>query len=251
MHEAQTHEANCFLTLTYDDLHLPLNNGLDRDHVPSFLKRLRKAISPTKIRYFQCGEYGSNLDRPHYHLAIFGYGFPDRKRWTTRGDHTVHRSEQLEQLWDLGFSEIGSLTFKSAAYIARYVTKKIKLSEYSSEHARSLHESRYERLDPYTGEIHLAEPEHATMSLKPGIGEPWYRKYWTDVYPADQIIMNGKQMRPPRYYDRLLAREHPDLWETVRRSRAQARDTENTTPERLRVSEIIKESEAKLFQKRN
>jgi hypothetical protein len=40
---------------------------------------LRKKISPLKIRFFHCGEYGDKTRRPHYHALIFGYGFPDKK----------------------------------------------------------------------------------------------------------------------------------------------------------------------------
>lgn len=245
------HEHNCFLTLTYDDEHLPSDNGLDRVHVRDFLKRLRKAIYPRRVRYFQCGEYGALGDRPHYHAAVFGYSFnADRKKWTTRRGNIVHRSSQLESLWEHGYSEIGSLTFKSAAYVARYVTKKIKLSEYSTPEAHEAYAARYERVNTLTGEIIEAEPEHATMSLKPGIGEPWFNRYWTDVYPSDEVIMNGKRMRPPRYYDRLLERRDPEMWAHVRRARANNRDDENTTPDRLRVQEVVKEAEMSLYQKR-
>ncbi len=250
MHESQTHDVNSFLTLTYDPDHLPTDLSLDRDHVPDFIKRLRKKIHPRKVRYFQCGEYGSAGHRPHYHLALFGHGFPDRKKRTIRSGTPVFTSAELSGLWEHGHHEIGSLTFKSAAYIARYTTKKVTLSEYSTVAARKAHAEKYERASSHTGEIHLVEPEHATMSLKPGIGEPWFRQFWRDVYPQDLIVMNGKPMRPPRYYDRLLERSEPEMWQTVRRARQQTRDTENTTPERLRVSEVCKEAEVKLFQER-
>lgn len=250
MHEAQTHDTNCFLTLTYDDDHVPSDYGLDKHHVRAFIRELRKAIAPQRVRYFQCGEYGSEGDRPHYHCCLFGYSFPDRKKWTTRRGNIVHRSDELESLWRHGYSEIGGLTFKSAAYVARYTTKKISLSEHSSEEAITAYQLRYERVNAFTGEITEVEPEHATMSLKPGIGEPWFRKFWSDVYPADLVVMNGKTMRPPRYYDRLLERQDPDLWQRVRRARASSRDLENTTPDRLRSSEICKEAEVSLYQQR-
>ncbi|ACZ33198.1 conserved hypothetical protein [Chlamydia pneumoniae LPCoLN] len=73
VHEASLYEKNCFLTLTYDDKHLPQYGSLVKLHLQLFLKRLRDRISPHKIRYFGCGEYGTKLQRPHYHLLIFNY----------------------------------------------------------------------------------------------------------------------------------------------------------------------------------
>lgn len=251
MHEAQTHEDNSFLTLTYDPDHLPSDCGLDRSHVPGFLKRLRQSIAPAQVRYFQCGEYGATGSRPHYHIALFGYGFPDRTRWATRGAHTTYRSAQLEQLWPFGHAEIGTLTFKSAAYIASYVTKKVKLSEHSTDRARLAFEAKYQRLDPFTGELFLVDQEHATMSLKPGLGEPWFRRYWRDVYPSDQVIMNGKAMKPPRYYDRLLERIEPDLLERVKKTRNANRDVSDLHPDRLRVQEVVKTAQLGTHSKRN
>jgi hypothetical protein len=278
MHEAQTHRENCFLTLTYDADHLPTDSSLERDRFPAFIKNLRNRLrgkrnkygEPYKVRYFHCGEYGASGDRPHYHAVLFGYSFlGDRKQWTIRDGNPVWRSEELEELWPDGFSEIGSVTFKSAAYVARYVTKKIKLSQYSSEEAiRDYHERYLEvTLD---GEYREKEQEFATMSLRPGIGEGWFRKYWSDVYPKDQIVMNGKTMRPPRYYDRLLHRysgdfhrkhcDDPDclhhdipagLFEKVRRMRLSNADRKDQTPERLRVQEVCKEAEVTLFQQRD
>ncbi|ETR80119.1 nonstructural protein [Chlamydia pneumoniae B21] len=39
-------------------------------HLQLLLKKLRKRISPHKIRYFECGAYGTKLQRPHYHLLL-------------------------------------------------------------------------------------------------------------------------------------------------------------------------------------
>ena len=92
------------------------------------MKKLRKALGKNgkRIRFFHCGEYGESTSRPHYHAIIFGYDFPDKKKWRTtdRGD-ILYRSPLLETLWDKGSSEIGSVTFESAAYVARYSLKKI------------------------------------------------------------------------------------------------------------------------------
>ncbi len=251
MHEVQLHEVSCFLTLTYDEEHISFDRGLVRKDVPNFLKRLRKKIFPTKVRYFQCGEYGTNGIRPHYHVALFGYGFPDRERWTVRGDHQCWRSDELEGLWPFGFSEIGSLTFGSATYIARYVTKKLAVNEYSTEAERSDYTARYERYYLDTGEVYEVEKEFATMSLRPAIGKGWIERYWRDVYPTDEVIVSGKRSRPPRYYDKWIAEHEPDMWEAVRASRVAALDLSAVTPERLRMSEVCATKEMAIFSNRS
>ena len=250
-HEAQMNEFNSFLTLTYNDDALPADGSTDKAHFQSFIRRLRKSVYPTRIRFFHCGEYGTDNHRPHYHAALFGYSFPDRKQWSVRRGNPVWTSDHLDKMWGHGFAEIGDLTFKSAAYIARYTTAKRNITKYTPQHEVEAYYTRYERVSPITGEVHLVNPEYATMSLKPGIGESWFRKFKTDVYPSDEIIVNGKPQRPPRYYDRLLMRADPIMWETVRRARSISRDRENSTPDRLRASEICKTAEVSLHQTRN
>ena len=73
-HEAQLHSDNCFITLTYDNAHLPSDFSLDKKHFSDFMKRYRKKFGPN-IRYFHCGEYGSKFGRPHYHACIFNHDF--------------------------------------------------------------------------------------------------------------------------------------------------------------------------------
>ena len=62
-HEASLHDENCWFTLTYDDAHLPDRNSLRRRDLQLFLKRLRKVMKP--FRFFGCGEYGDDSNRPH------------------------------------------------------------------------------------------------------------------------------------------------------------------------------------------
>jgi len=78
MHEASQWDNNVFVTLTYDDEHLPEDQGLDVSEFQRFAKRLRKARPDDKVRYFHCGEYGEQLQRPHYHALVFNVDFPDR-----------------------------------------------------------------------------------------------------------------------------------------------------------------------------
>lgn len=224
MHEASTHQDNCFVTLTYDDAHLPPHGSLDRSAFPKFIKRLRssqrfRAMGPKgrlrtyypSIRYFHCGEYGDRYGRPHYHACLFGFDFPDKQFVTMRGEHRVFKSELLGRLWTFGHSEIGSVTFESAAYIARYIMKKVRGA--NDEAAR-----KYLVVDE-DGAYTEKEREYATMSRRPGIGKAWFRKYVSDVYPHDVLISRGEQMRPPRYYDKLLAEANPDMYAEVQLDR--------------------------------
>ncbi len=79
MHEAQLHENNCFITLTYDNTHLPSDGSLHYKDFQLFIKRLRKKFGNTRIRYYMAGEYGENFGRPHFHACIFGHDFHDKK----------------------------------------------------------------------------------------------------------------------------------------------------------------------------
>ncbi len=239
MHEASLHADTSFVTLTYDDEHVPRFGSLLMDDWQKFFKRLRKRVG--KIRFFGCGEYGEQFGRPHYHACIFGYDFPDRVLWTTRGGHDVFRSELLESVWTFGQSEIGSLTFDSAAYVARYCVKKI------TGHLARAH---YECIDPETGEMGSRLPEFATMSRRPGIGAGWFDLFSDDVYPSDEVIVNGVAAKPPRFYDRLLEASAPEVAHDVRMDRRRSRSREDETPDRLRVREVCAEAKLNLYKER-
>lgn len=242
MHEAQMHETSCFVTLTYAPEHLPDHGSLDRKAVPNFIRRLRKEIGHETVRYFHCGEYGDNLGRPHYHLCLFGHGFPDRIQYAKSGEHPVYLSHSLGDLWPYGHHQIGELTFSSAAYTARYVTKKVS--------GRAA-EDHYTHADTTTGELIPITPEFATMSNRPGIGHDWFQKYWRDVYPRDQVIINGKPSKPPRYYDQLLERIDPDMLAEVKRSRAERADPSEDEWHRLAARKECLEARSNLYQTRD
>lgn len=197
-HEAEMHSANSFLTLTYSDEFLPSDGSLDYRAIPLFMEHLRKRLDREfdgiKVRSFGCAEYGEQFARPHYHLCLFGFDFSaDRYLWR-KGDFPLFRSPMLEELWPFGHSSIGSLTFESAAYVARYVTKKINGKKKDSHYGDRL-------------------PERSVaVSLKPGIGASWLESYMSDVYPSDEVILDGRPLRPPRYYDKILERLRPDLF---------------------------------------
>lgn len=210
MHEAQMHGVNnSFITLTYDNEHLPSNGSLVYSDFQKFAKRLRFRGYP--FRFYMCGEYGDRTGRPHYHACIFGTNFPDRYLWKRTGAGSlIYRSPILESCWTAGHSSVGDLTFESAAYVARYVMKKIT-GDMAKEH--------YKRVDPETGEVYWIEPEFCQMSLKPGIGATWFDKYADDVYPHDHVIVNGKSVKPPRFYDKLLKRSDVYKLDDVKQQR--------------------------------
>ena len=197
MHEAFLHEDNSFITLTYDDGHLPKDGSLVLDDYQRFMKRLRKSVSPKKVRFYHCGEYGEQLGRPHYHALLFGYASPDRKFFSKKGDFNVYTSDTLSHLWPHGFSVEGDVSFESAAYVARYVMKKV-----TGDRAE----------DHYQGR----KPEYTTMSRRPGIGKGWYEKFKTDVYPLDRVVVRGHPSRPPRFYDNLFSREDRSTFELLK-----------------------------------
>ncbi len=74
MNECSYYEKNCFLTLTYDEEHLPSSYSISKRELQLFLKKLRKKC---KFRYFGSGEYGDKSMRPHYHIILFGVGCND------------------------------------------------------------------------------------------------------------------------------------------------------------------------------
>lgn len=233
MHEASLYDANAFVTLTYDNEHLPEYNSLDYRHFQLFMKRLRKRFAPTIIRFYMCGEYGDDFSRPHYHACLFNCHFPDKRRLSAAsGGATLYSSDILSSLWPFGFASIGDVTFESAAYVARYVMKKVT-GDAAEEH--------YTTVDPETGEISSRVPEFNKMSLRPGIGAAWFDKYHADVYPRDYVVCRGSESKPPRFYDKMFYKKFPDLADDLRFKRytdAMAR-SDDSTDDRLLVREQV------------
>lgn len=233
-HESTLYEENSFITLTYDNDHIPSTGTLIKKHYQDFMKRLRKANPGKKIRYFQCGEYGELNRRPHYHACLFNHDFQDKNLWKDINGSPLYISEELTRLWPYGFSTIGEVTFDSAAYVARYIMKKIN-GEKKDQVDSDTGLKHYENYCSITGEIHPIEPEYTTMSRRPGIGADWYDKYKKDLYPSDYIIVNGKRVRPAKFYDSLLEREHEDSYLRIKgkRKHTAKQHEHNNTYERL------------------
>ncbi len=218
MHEAAMHTNNCFLTLTYDDDYLPEDKSLNVQTFQLFMKRLRKHAK-TPLRFYHCGEYGSLKQRPHYHALIFGYDFPKKQVWRKNIKNPslqLYRDENLEKLWPYGFSTIGQVSFQSASYCARYITKKI-----TGQKAEKHYDGR--------------KPEYCTMSKGDGkttfgIGFEWYKEFgWTDCHANDRIDLNGHYARVPRYYDKLL-KENKIVGDIEKFNKIKAKRKENQPP---------------------
>lgn len=210
VHEASLYPHNCFLTLTYSDSFLPRYGSLDYDRPVAFMKALRNKFG-SDIRSFGCAEYGEKLTRPHYHICLFNFDFLDKKLWSIQNENSLYISEDLQDLWPDGHSTIGDLTFESAAYVARYVTKKI-----TGKRA----ENHYESMDQRTGEIATRLPERSIcVSRMPGLGRPWFEQNVDFIKNWDYVISCGKKVKIPKYYDRLLEKHHPESYESMKQKR--------------------------------
>lgn len=136
-------DSNFFITLTYNNKHLPTDKigrpELRKKDLQDFMKRLRY-YKPGKlytlkengemvkeIKYFACGEYGNNgTKRCHFHLAIMNLNIPDLKqyKYDAENNYWQYKSAWLQKIWGKGFVLIERLNYKSACYVARYVQKK-------------------------------------------------------------------------------------------------------------------------------
>lgn len=268
MHEKQLWTDNAFITLTYEDPHLPPSKSLRYSDYQGFMKKLLRHVGradlksktePTKctppftwgatenrgnkfpltakgnrtVRFYMCGEYGSQTRRPHYHAILFGYDFHDKKRWKkTASGETLYTSDQLTKIWGKGHATTGEVTFNSAAYVARYIMKKI---------TGNRQKKHYEEIDMETGEILTLTPEFNHMSLKPGIGAPWLERYAADVYPEGTLVVRGHQSKSPKYYDKKFKVMSPLEYEDLQHHReiqALSRSSDNTK-ERLADKEKV------------
>lgn len=221
---------NCFITLTYRDsslIHGYAHPTLYPKHLQNFWKYFRKAYG-AGIRFFACGEYATDetkTQRPHYHACVFGFDFPDRIYSHTKNGIAVYNSESLNFLWGHGDCKVGDVTFESAAYVARYIMDK-KLG----------HESKiYSELG--------IEPEFIRMSRRPGIGSTWLKKFKSDIYPQDNLIIrNGVKSHPPKYYNNLYQIDNPEEMLQIKAQRQvnAAKNCQDNTVWRLRTRERIK-----------
>lgn len=189
--EASCHDYKCFVTLTYDPEHLPEGGTLCKRDYQLFLKKLRKQYG--RFRYFICGEYGEKKGRPHYHLLLFGLLPPDLRLQcqSSSSGELLYSSAEFSKLWGRGIVVIGEVTSQSIAYVSKYVNK--KLLGVSKDDKKSFYGDRI--------------PEFTQMSLRPGIGELFFRKYSSDFFPKDYFMWEGYRYKPPRYFEKLWRRD--------------------------------------------
>lgn len=220
VHEASCYQSNCFITLTYDNAHLPEHGSLVVEHFQGFMKRLRERYSDVKMKYYHCGEYGDKLGRPHYHVLLFGFDFADKVYKCSRRGNQYFESQILDKIWGHGKCILGNLTLQSAGYVARYAVKK----QYGMK------KSFGKRID-----------EYATMSN--GIGRQWFYRNYQDVYANDFIIvLNAKNQpvkhKPPRRYDEWFKEIDPVRYAEIKRNRM---DLAESLPEQSEDRLLVRE----------
>lgn len=235
MLELKYHEKACFITLTYDPVHVPRSYYVDPGDgsaVPSltlckrdlqlFIKRLRKRFPESTIRYFGCGEYGPSTFRPHYHVILYGVDFKE-DRVSYRQSKTLNpmfTSPTLDKIWSFpprigegshttnaGIATIQDVCWETCAYTARYITKKLNGPE---------------------GEFYETfniEKPFAVMSRRPGIARGYYDSKLADgsLYGSSYIHLStptgGLKFAPPKYFDRLLEEDDPEKYVEIKETR--------------------------------
>ena len=245
--EAERHDHNYFVTLTYDDYHLPRGEFVDysgdvwesnlcKSDVQKFLKKLRKFevsqgnvddVGRCKVRVFYCGEYGDQNGRPHYHLILMGCtNIPDLVYNFTKGKYKYYKSPLYEGFWSegregcpRGFVDITEASFDNMAYTARYVMKKI-----GGQAAKEFREI-YESMDPELRPDVRLQP-FVNMSLNPAIALDYYVENRLAIREEDLVKYQKKyklfKSRPPRYFDKLFESEDLKGYKALKERRKRA-----------------------------
>ena len=190
--EAEQYEHNYFITLTYDDEHLPKNGSLDKEAISSFNKALKQKLGrdlklPSDFRFYAVGEYGEKEWRPHYHSIMFNLFIPDLKFVYTSSDgFPVYESKILNDVWKKGFVQIEDVSIGSACYVARYCDKKKK--NLSKQDLEFMHK------------IGL-DPEFSRMSRRPGIGANYLNTILDKIKNGNfKIHYKNNDFSIPKYY---------------------------------------------------
>lgn len=197
--------SSVFITLTYDNKHLPPDNSLKKKHVQNFIKRVKKYFKSSKenpIRQSYCGEYGEDKKRPHYHVILYNCDFVDKcMHYKTEGGNQVYTSAILSKLWKFGMSEFGYAKPESIAYLYKYILKK---------------KTRKEKQQPLVLEIDgitwEVEHEFIESSRNPGIGahlrgSPSLKKGF--------LTVNGQKKKIPKYYLEDMRKNDRDTYEKI------------------------------------
>lgn len=184
-HESSQYNQNCFVTLTYDDEHLPPH--LLKDDLQKFIKEVRRTH---EVRYYACGEYGSKTNRPHYHLLMFGQDFKNGSE--IQIDDELYTAPYLSETWNKGMVCVADFTMATACYVAGYVSKKIGRDDDDSFHL---------------------------MSRRPGIGFDWLRRYYGDILATDSVTCDGQEYPVPKAYIRWAEENLDDILVGVKERR--------------------------------
>lgn len=268
--EAEQWKDNWFLTITYDNEHLPeaapaINEetGEEMDPNPggtlkptdltNFLKRLRtyyeRKYNHTGIRFMACGEYGSGSGRAHYHAICFN--LPIRQENMSFHEYNENyealwRCPELEEIWGKGMIVAAEVNWNTCAYVARYITKKVGMPA-DKEHYKNLG----------------LEPEFFRMSRRPGIGRQYYEEHKEELYKTDQVLIKKYgggilKAKPPKYYDRLYDLENPEKMEEIKKerkkkaeiiSKSKFNQTTLYKKQQLKTEEETKQAKAKELQR--
>lgn len=213
-HESTLHERNSFVTLTYDDEHLPSDGKIVKKDLQDFFKRLRKHYPPGAIRYIACGEYGDITRRPHYHAIIFGEDFLHDK---IEISSDLYTSDFLAKVWQSGHVSIAPVSMASICYVCGYVFKKISDAETFS-----------------------------LASRRPPIGHRWLERYSSDLTRTGSVTIEGREYPvPPRYLE-----WSPDEFEALRKERKKIAQSGVAIVKRAALRHKEKNRLAKLSQKR-
>lgn len=248
MLELGYHDSAYFVTLTYDDYHVPTSLYGDPDTgecIPSltlskrdwqlFMKRLRRAFPEDKLRFFMSGEYGSETMRPHYHAIIFGLHLNDLKPYKPGPNgFQYYMSEALQLVWSSpcegGHTPLSSTLeeFYGKPLFHEHNCDPIGMvvvSEVTWE--TCAYTARYvmkklKGSDALFYEDFNIEPPFSLMSRKPGIARQWYEdhpEYRDYEYINVSTPTGGKKFRPPKYFDRLYDLECPEEMAEIKEAR--------------------------------
>lgn len=177
-----------FLTLTYDDDHLPPNGVCKRDG-QLFLKRLRKFFPPGDIRYFLVAEYGDKTHRAHMHAIIL---------WQKTLSYDPSIGEKIDKCWQNGFVHIGEVTDASIVYCTKYAMKRTLIPPGKNDVFRLM------------------------SKMNGGLGSEYLRRlggHHLETMDFSRVSFNGYQSVFPRYYrKKLLQQIEPDLLVSEKRT---------------------------------
>lgn len=213
MLELEDSGKGLFLTLTYDNEHMPVSmidvdgtvyGTFDKRDCQLFMKRLREYFSDLRIRFYLAGEYGPKTQRPHYHAILFGIGLDDIRDKVFKGKNELGQdfyiSDLMAHIWKNGFILMSDVSWKTCAYVSRYVTKKMN-GQYDLKYAT------FNQL-----------PEFALMSRRPGLGAGYLKEH-PECLDYSSIFLSGKdgskEIRLPKYYLKKLKFADPEKYDKI------------------------------------